>query len=80
MGRTCRGLNTTGKALILLLPEEREYLQHLKEARVVMNEYEFPDERLANVQDQLDKLVEKNYYLNKAAFEAYKSYLHVILL
>lgn len=41
-----------------------------------MNEYEFPDERLANVQDQLDKLVEKNYYLNKAAFEAYKSYLH----
>lgn len=45
-----------------------------------MNEYEFPDERLANVQDQLDKLVEKNYYLNKAAFEAYKSYLHVTLL
>jgi len=24
----------------------------------------------------MDKLIEKNYHLNKAAFEAYKSYLH----
>ncbi len=26
----------------------------------------------------MDKLIEKNYHLNKAAFEAYKSYLHVL--
>ena len=42
-----------------------------------MNEYEFSDNKLANVQDQLEKLISRNYYLNKAAFEAYKSYLHV---
>lgn len=45
-----------------------------------MNEFEFPEERIANVQDQLDKLIEKNYYLNKTAFEGYKSYLHVIII
>ncbi|CAD8206942.1 unnamed protein product [Paramecium pentaurelia] len=76
VGRTCRGLNSSGKALIFLLPEEKGYLAHLKLAKVVMNEFEFPEEKLANIQDQFEKLIEKNYFLNKSAFEAYRSYLH----
>ena len=44
-----------------------------------MNEYEFPDSKLANVQSQFDKLVQTNYYLNRAARDAYRSYLHVPL-
>ena len=34
VGRTCRGLNNNGKALIFLLPEEKGYLAHLKLAKV----------------------------------------------
>lgn len=34
VGRTCRGLNASGKALIFLLPEEKGYLSHLKLAKV----------------------------------------------
>merc|ERR1712165_408541 len=31
--------------------------------------------KIANVQTQLQKLIEKNYYLNRAARDAYRSYL-----
>jgi ATP-dependent RNA helicase DDX18/HAS1 len=43
--------------------------------QVTLNEYEFPAHKVANVQSQLCRLVEKNYYLNKSAREAYRSYL-----
>lgn len=77
VGRTCRGLNSTGKALIFLLPEEKEYLQHLRMAKVNLNEFEFPQDRLVNIQEQYENLIEKNYYLRNSARDAFKSYLHV---
>ena len=40
-----------------------------------LNEYEFPQSKLANVQSQLEKLVEKNFYLHTSARDAYRSYL-----
>lgn len=40
-----------------------------------LNEYEFPTSKLANVQSQLEKLVEKNYYLHQSAKDAYRAYL-----
>jgi ATP-dependent RNA helicase DDX18/HAS1 len=43
--------------------------------QVTLNEYEFPASKVANVQSQLTKLIEKNYYLNKSARDAYRSYL-----
>lgn len=42
-----------------------------------MNEYEFPVKKVANVQAQLSRLIEKNYYLNKSAREV-REYDHVI--
>jgi ATP-dependent RNA helicase DDX18/HAS1 len=44
-------------------------------ARVPLNEYEFPTAKVANVQSQLERLVEKNYYLHQSAREAYRGYL-----
>lgn len=37
-----------------------------------LNEYEFPTSKLSNVQSQLEKLVEKNYYLHQSAKEAFR--------
>ena len=37
-----------------------------------LNEYEFPSNKIANVQSQLEKLVEKNYYLHQSARDAYR--------
>lgn len=35
VGRTCRGADALGKALIFLLPSELEYLKHLRMAKVL---------------------------------------------
>ena len=40
-----------------------------------LNEYEFPTAKVANVQSQLERLVEKNFYLHASAREAYRGYL-----
>ena len=47
----------------------------MKQAKVPLNEYDFPESKLTNVQGQLEKLIEKNYYLNKSSKEGYRSYL-----
>eukprot|EP00199_Chlamydomonas_sp_CCMP681_P001441 CAMPEP_0119103100 /NCGR_PEP_ID=MMETSP1180-20130426/1639_1 /TAXON_ID=3052 ORGANISM="Chlamydomonas cf sp, Strain CCMP681" /NCGR_SAMPLE_ID=MMETSP1180 /ASSEMBLY_ACC=CAM_ASM_000741 /LENGTH=619 /DNA_ID=CAMNT_0007087537 /DNA_START=65 /DNA_END=1924 /DNA_ORIENTATION=- len=75
VGRTARGKDGRGRALLLLLPEELAFLKYLKEAKVPLNEYEFPTHKVANVQAQLERLVEKNYYLHQSARDAYRSYL-----
>ena len=75
VGRTARGATASGSALLFLTPEETGFLRYLKAARVTLNEYEFPTKKIANVQSQLQRLVERNYYLNRAARDAYRSYL-----
>jgi ATP-dependent RNA helicase DDX18/HAS1 len=79
VGRTCRGANAKGKALLFILPSEVVYLKHLKSAGVMLNEYEFPESKLANIQEQFEKMVANNYFLNSASREAYKSYLHAYM-
>jgi ATP-dependent RNA helicase DDX18/HAS1 len=75
VGRTARGATGCGRALLFLSPEETGFLKYLKAAKVTLNEYEFPSTKVANVQKQLEKLVESNYYLNRTARDAYRSYL-----
>merc|ERR1712166_1601644 len=45
------------------------------QSKISPNEYEFPENKLANVQEQFMKLIEKNYYLNCAAKDGDRSYL-----
>ncbi|OVA05054.1 Helicase [Macleaya cordata] len=75
VGRTARGEGGKGHALLFLIPEELQFLRYLKAAKVPVKEYEFDEKKLANVQSHLEKLVANNYYLNKSAKEAYRSYI-----
>jgi len=75
VGRTARGLNGRGRALLFLLPSELRFLKYLKEMKVPLEEYEFPSSKIANVQSQLEKLVSKIYYLNQSARDAYIGYV-----
>ncbi|XP_021905586.1 DEAD-box ATP-dependent RNA helicase 51 [Carica papaya] len=75
VGRTARGEGARGNALLFLIPEELQFLRYLKAAKVPVKEYEFDDKKLANVQSHLEKLVANNYYLNKSAKDAYRSYI-----
>ena len=50
VGRTARGASGKGRALLFLLPSELGFLKYLGAAKVGMNEYEFPDSKIVNVQ------------------------------
>lgn len=75
MGRTARGRDGKGKALLFLMPSELGFLEYLREAKVPIQQFEFPQSKVAKVQAQLEKIVEKNYYLHQSAREAYRSYI-----
>lgn len=75
VGRTARGINGRGHALLILRPEELGFLLFLKQAKVPLSEFEFSWSKISDIQSQLEKLIEKNYYLHKSAQEAYKSYV-----
>ncbi|SMN22727.1 similar to Saccharomyces cerevisiae YMR290C HAS1 ATP-dependent RNA helicase [Maudiozyma saulgeensis] len=75
VGRTARGTKGKGKSLMFLTPSELGFLRYLKAAKVPLNEYEFPMNKIANVQSQLEKLIKSNYYLHQTAKDGYRSYL-----
>ncbi|KAL7719307.1 RNA helicase [Entamoeba marina] len=74
VGRTARA-DTAGRALLFLQPTEIRLLEYLKAEKIPLTQYEVPSNKMANVQNELIRLVTKNYYLNTEAKEAYKSYL-----
>ncbi|CAJ2634920.1 unnamed protein product [Trifolium pratense] len=75
VGRTARGEGGKGNALLFLIPEELKFLCYLKEAKVPVKEYAYDEKKVANVQSHLENIVGENYFLNKMAKEAYRSYL-----
>nr|KYP55635.1 DEAD-box ATP-dependent RNA helicase 27 [Cajanus cajan] len=75
VGRTARGEGGKGNALLFLIPEELQFLRYLKAAKVPVKEYAYDEKKVENVQSYLEKLVVNNFYLNKMAKEAYRSYL-----
>ena len=52
VGRTARA-GKVGKSLLFLLESELGFLRFLKEAKVPLNEFTFPVDRIANVQSQV---------------------------
>ncbi|KAF8350246.1 DEAD-domain-containing protein [Amanita rubescens] len=74
VGRTARA-GKVGKSLLFLLESELGFLRYLKQAKVPLNEFSFPADRIANVQSQLEKLLQKNYFLHQSARDGFRSYL-----
>ncbi|XP_011147872.2 probable ATP-dependent RNA helicase pitchoune [Harpegnathos saltator] len=74
VGRTARAGNK-GNALLLLRPEELGMIYYLKQARVPLREYEINNNKISDIQLQLEKLISKNYYLHTSAKEAFKAYV-----
>ncbi|MED6196971.1 hypothetical protein PIB30_052276 [Stylosanthes scabra] len=75
VGRTARGEGGKGNALLFLIPEELQFLRYLKAAKVPVKEYGYDEKKVANVQSHLEDLVANNFFLNKMAKDAYRSYL-----
>lgn len=75
VGRTARGEGAKGKALLVLTPAELQFIQYLKAAKIPVEEHEFEEEKLLNVQAFLEKTISENSALSVSAKEAYKTYI-----
>ena len=62
--------------MLFLLPEELGFLRFLRHSGVPLNEYQFPANKIANVQSHLERIIERNYHLHKSSREAYKAFIH----
>jgi len=58
VGRTARA-GSRGRALLFLVPSELGFLRYLKAARVPLNEYVFPANKVSNIQSQVRRLAHR---------------------
>ena len=76
VGRTARGAQGKGEALLFMMPEELGFLRYLRQSGIPLVEFAFPASKVSNIQAQLEKLVESNYHLHKGSREAYRTFLY----
>ena len=61
----------------MILPNEIGFIRLLQLYKIKIEEFEFPENKLAKIQEQYEKLVnKKDHYLLNLATEAYRAYLH----
>ncbi|KJP85732.1 hypothetical protein AK88_04654 [Plasmodium fragile] len=76
VGRTCRGKDSNGSAIIFLMKHELKFLNYLKFYNIPINQFAYNPSKLINVQSHIESIVTKNFHLHKMAREAFKSYLN----
>ncbi|XP_026330517.1 probable ATP-dependent RNA helicase pitchoune isoform X2 [Hyposmocoma kahamanoa] len=74
VGRTARGLNKTGNAVILLRPEEENFVNFLRKENIYLDKYSFGD-LPHDVQAMLEGLIKRNGVMKTLARKAYLSFL-----
>lgn len=75
VGRTARG-GREGQALLMLREEELPFVRYLREKKVILNPIEVQQGKILNIQKQLEKLMNRNYFLASSGRLAFKSYLY----
>ncbi|GAW81722.1 ATP-dependent RNA helicase HAS1 [Plasmodium gonderi] len=76
VGRTCRGKDSSGSAIIFLMKHELKFLNYLKFYNIPINQFSYDPSKLINVQSHIQSIVTKNFHLHKMARDAFKSYLN----
>ena len=49
VGRTARGPNSHGKSVLILMPNEIDLLDRIKEKNIIIKDYEFKKEKLMDI-------------------------------
>ncbi|KAL1784815.1 ATP-dependent RNA helicase DDX18 [Sigmodon hispidus] len=62
-------------ALLNLCLEKLSFLHDLKQFKDPLNQFDFSLSKISDIQSQLEKLIEKKYFLYKSTQEAYKFYI-----
>ncbi|GIY51174.1 ATP-dependent RNA helicase DDX18 [Caerostris darwini] len=78
VGRTARGENNTGQALLILRQEELDFLKYLYIAKIVLKEIDYQWDKVLevfpNVQNEVEEIVTSNYHFKFEGKLAYKAY------
>ena len=80
VGRTARGPKGFGKALLILMENEKDMIYKLIEKNIILKELEFNINKLINIQKKFEILIESNPALEILAINAYKSYIFVRII
>eukprot|EP01016_Furgasonia_blochmanni_P042258 TRINITY_DN5593_c0_g2_i2.p1 TRINITY_DN5593_c0_g2~~TRINITY_DN5593_c0_g2_i2.p1 ORF type:complete len:256 (+),score=67.92 TRINITY_DN5593_c0_g2_i2:294-1061(+) len=67
--------SNNGVAVLFLLAHEGELLTKIRKSKVGVREFNFPENKLANNQAEINKLIERNYQLNLDSRDAYRAYI-----
>ncbi|CAB3235768.1 unnamed protein product [Arctia plantaginis] len=73
VGRTARGMGAEGNAVMLLRPDEIDFVNYLKESKIYLDKYESWN-KLANLQPKLDAAM-SNPHFQQLAVEAFQGYM-----
>ncbi|XP_075976081.1 putative ATP-dependent RNA helicase pitchoune [Anticarsia gemmatalis] len=73
VGRTARGMGAEGNAVLLLRPDEIEFVNYLKESKIYLDKYESWD-KLANLKPKLDAAMSDPQF-HQLAVEAFEGYM-----
>ncbi|XP_052748673.1 probable ATP-dependent RNA helicase pitchoune [Galleria mellonella] len=76
VGRTARGLGAAGNAVLLLRPEEKEFITHLQDAKIYLDKYETWD-NYYNLQPKLEAAL-ANENFRRLAVEAFEGYIRAL--
>ena len=75
-GRACRGdTSKKGVGLLFLMSHETKFISFLKAHNVSLFEFEFPADKIINVQAEMENLIATIYYLRRKAQNAYRSFI-----
>uniref|UniRef100_A0A1B6ER98 ATP-dependent RNA helicase n=1 Tax=Cuerna arida TaxID=1464854 RepID=A0A1B6ER98_9HEMI len=76
VGRTARGVGGTGRAVLMLRPEEIKYVRYLKKAGISLNQLDInPKTPVVDNQGPMEWLIGRNFHLRKLAQEAFQAYV-----
>ncbi|XP_026731880.1 probable ATP-dependent RNA helicase pitchoune [Trichoplusia ni] len=73
VGRTARGMGAEGNAVLLLRPEEQDFVPYLKESKIYLDKYESWN-KFANLQPKLDAAISDPLF-HQLAVEAFEGYM-----
>ncbi|CAH1636675.1 unnamed protein product [Spodoptera littoralis] len=79
-GRTARGFTGKGEGLLMLLPHEEKFVEHLQNSKIPINKIQVDPSKVIAPQKKIETLLSDSMELKQSAQRAFVSYLKSVFL
>ncbi|KAF9824370.1 hypothetical protein SFRURICE_002032 [Spodoptera frugiperda] len=79
-GRTARGFTGKGEGLLMLLPHEEKFVEHLQNSKIPINKIQVDPSKVIAPQKKIESLLSESMELKQSAQRAFVSYLKSVFL